>query len=363
MRFLLTPLLITLAAAQAEPPAPAARPKVAIEALQRLKNVDLEANPALKAAVAKIVESARGTPDFIQIARILDLRNEHEEILAIARREGPASDAAVEGIRLILAQEGAGLLRGKLATAGDEELPGLIDLLGNAGDPAAAGILQNFIEDPAHKLEQRNHAVRALARSETGAKTLLEIQLADDLKAGAAAALRVVPWPDIQAAAAAKFPAAAAVATLPPPAELATMRGDAARGATIAALPQTACLACHLIGDQGVDFGPALTEIGNKLSREALIESILDPAASISHGYKAWQLTLESGDSRAGFIISETEKELMLKEPSGIVVRLDVAEIKARTEIPGSMMPAGLQHTMTPAEFIDLIEYLASLKP
>lgn len=362
MRLLFIPLLVTFAAAEAEPPAPAARPKVALEALQRLKGMDLEANPALKAAVSKIVESARGTPEFIQIARILELADEHEEILAIARREGPSSDAAVEGIRLILAQGGGDLLRDELQKADAEELPGLLDLLGNTGDAAAVEILQTFVENSDHELEQRKQAVLALARSEPGANRLLGIDLATELQTGAAAALRVVPWADIQAAAAAKFPAAAP-AVLPPPAELAAMRGDAARGAKIAALPQTACLACHRIGDQGVDFGPALTDIGNKLSREALIESILDPAASISHGYKAWQLTTKAGESRAGFIVSETDKQLMLKEPSGIAVRLDPAKIATRTELPGSMMPAGLQHAMTPAEFIDLIEYLTSLKP
>lgn len=357
-------LILALASTRAEPEAPA-RPKVALEALQRLKGMDLEANPSLKAAVDKIVEGARGTPDFIQIARILELCGEHPEILAIALKEGAASDAAVEGIRLILAHDGAGLIQDRLAAAEVTELEELVGLLGNAGDAAAIALLAEMLADPERSAESRRLAVRALARTEAGARALLASDLGDELAAAAAESLRVSPWPEIQSLAAERFPPAAAVelTALPSAAELATMRGDAARGALVAALPQTACLACHRIGERGVDFGPALTEIGNKLSREALIESILDPAASVSHGYQAWQISLKSGGSRAGFIVSETDDELVLKEPSGVQARVEKQDILSRTQIPGSMMPAGLEHTMTPEQFVDLIEYMTTLKP
>lgn len=354
--------------ARGQEPAPAS-PKVALEALQRLKGMDLESNPALKAAVAKVVESTRGTPDFIQVARILELPDASGEVLAIALKLGADDARAVDGLRWILQKGELDLARGRLANGTAEEVPVLIDLLGNAGDAPAIGLLVPLLAEPGRTAELRQRAVRALARSEPGAKALLDAaaagKLPDDLSAAAATTLRVVAWPAIQADAAKQFPAVAGVDGSAPPTltGLLAMTGDVTRGAEVVALPQTACLLCHKVGERGVDFGPALTEIGNKLSREGLFEAILDPAASISHGYKGMQITLKAGGARTGFLVSETGTEIGLREPSGIVTRIPLVEIEKREELPGSMMPAGLDRAMSAAQLADLVAYLASLKP
>jgi putative heme-binding domain-containing protein len=354
--------------ARGEEPAPAP-PKVALEALQRLKGMDLESNPALKAAVAKVVASTRGTPDFIAVARILELPDASGEVLAIALKLGADDARAVDGLRWILGRGELDLARGRLAGGTAEEVPVMIDLLGNAGDPPAIGLLVRLLGEPGRAADLRQRAVRALARSEPGARALLDAaaagKLPDDLSATAATTLRVVAWPAIQADAAKQFPAAGGVdgSAMPTLAELLAMTGDVTRGAEVVALPQTACLLCHKVGERGVDFGPALTEIGNKLSREGLFEAILDPAASISHGYKGMQITLKAGGARTGFLVSETGKEIGLREPSGIVTRIPLVEIEKREELPGSMMPAGLDRAMSAAQLADLVAYLASLKP
>jgi hypothetical protein len=139
--------MIVLARGQEPAPAPAP-PKVALEALQRLKGVDLESNPALKAAVAKVVESTRGTPDFIQVARILELPDAGREVLAIALKLGADDARAVDGLRWILQKGELDLARGRLANGTAEEVPVLIDLLGNAGDPPAIGLLVPWLAEP-----------------------------------------------------------------------------------------------------------------------------------------------------------------------------------------------------------------------
>lgn len=40
---------------------------------------------------------------------------------------------------------------------------------------------------------------------------------------------------------------------------------------------QGTCNKCHLVRGEGKQIGPDLTEIGSKLSREAMFESILYP--------------------------------------------------------------------------------------
>ena len=61
-------------------------------------------------------------------------------------------------------------------------------------------------------------------------------------------------------------------------------------------------------------------------------------------------------------IASETETDLSIKAPGGVVTSYKKSEIEKRERQKLSVMPAGLQVTMTVQEFVDLIEYLASLR-
>jgi putative heme-binding domain-containing protein len=134
------------------------------------------------------------------------------------------------------------------------------------------------------------------------------------------------------------------------------------QGAVIFRRPTVNCIGCHQIGTEGSDFGPALTEIGTKLGKDALFDSILDPSAGIGFGYEAWQFELKNGDEAFGLIGSETEDQVVLKVPGGTPQRLKKSEIRQRTQQKLSIMPANLQAALSAQEFVDLIAYLASLK-
>ena len=81
-----------------------------------------------------------------------------------------------------------------------------------------------------------------------------------------------------------------------------------------------------------------------------------------SFGFEAWQLALRNGDEAYGLIVSETADELALKAIGGIVTRYKKNDIANRTQQKLSSMPAGLQQAMSLQDFVDLVEYLASLK-
>src|SRR5262249_43380553 len=61
--------------------------------------------------------------------------------------------------------------------------------------------------------------------------------------------------------------------------------GDAKRGQAIYLSAAAQCAACHKAHGQGGDLGPDLSQVGGKLDRTHLIESILDPSAEILQGY------------------------------------------------------------------------------
>src|SRR5205085_10216611 len=122
------------------------------------------------------------------------------------------------------------------------------------------------------------------------------------------------------------------------------------------------CIGCHRVNKEGVDFGPALSEIGTKLAKEAIYESILDPSSGISFGFEGWQIQLKNGDEVAGLITSESPDEIVVKTQTGISTKYKKADIAKRTKSAISMMPSGLQQAMSQQDLVDLVDYLSTLK-
>ncbi|MGC6486367.1 MAG: dehydrogenase, partial [Planctomycetota bacterium] len=82
-------------------------------------------------------------------------------------------------------------------------------------------------------------------------------------------------------------------------ADVMELTGDPERGATRAGT----CYTCHRVGEMGVAFGPDVTAFARSQSREAVIESILEPSKSISHGYEGHTVQTDAGDVQ-GVVLS-----------------------------------------------------------
>jgi putative heme-binding domain-containing protein len=214
----------------------------------------------------------------------------------------------------------------------------------------------------------RRQAVRSLARVQEGASQLIQLardnKLPNDVKFVATVELNQVRWTDLRSSAAQALPLPQGrdSQSLPPLRELLRMRGDASRGARVLARPEVVCMTCHKINDKGAEVGPALSEIGAKLGKDALYESILDPSAGIEVGYEAWQITLKSGDDLVGIVKSDTEDELIIKDAKAITSHIKKSDIASRRQLKTSLMPADLQKAMSTQDLVDLVEYLSSLK-
>ena len=140
---------------------------------------------------------------------------------------------------------------------------------------------------------------------------------------------------------------------------LITKRGSVKKGKQVY---MKACFTCHKSGDIGIDFGPALTEIGDKLAREEMFVSIIDPNAAISFGYEGFNIKTKSGSTLVGYIISDSDDELVMKVPGGVSVTTKKSEIFSKNKIDGSLMPEGIIASITEEELVDLVEYLMTLK-
>jgi len=340
------------------------RTAIALEALSRLKGIDLEAHPEVKTAVLNVLDQVRGTPQFVELVRDFKIKGQERSLLDIAVKN-PNDSVGVEAMRLVLANQAFDLLRASLAAAAATNVA---QALGNSGQKEIIPLLAPIVTDLSRHLALRKQAVRALVKLQDGAAALLKLaneqKLPDDLKVTAASELSGVRWPKLKAEAAQMLPPPLGLNAepLPPISKLAHMKGDSVRGAEVFRRDTLACIKCHQVNGQGIDFGPNLSEIGAKLGKDALYESVLNPSAGISFGYEAWLIELKNGDEAYGLIASETADELAIKAVGGIVTHYKKSDIAKRAQEKLSIMPAGLQQTMSLQDLVDLVEYLSSLK-
>ena len=137
--------------------------------------------------------------------------------------------------------------------------------------------------------------------------------------------------------------------------------GDPRAGAQIFYRHEAAqCVRCHAAGDWGGGVGPNLMHIASKLSREQLLESIVDPSARIAPGYGTEMVTLQDGQTVSGVVQGETETHLVLQSADGEEQRIEKADITERTSGPSSMPPMG--YILTRRQIRDVVAFLANLE-
>jgi putative heme-binding domain-containing protein len=142
--------------------------------------------------------------------------------------------------------------------------------------------------------------------------------------------------------------------------ELAKLKGNANNGRAVFV---RSCTACHKVGNgEGADYGPNLKEVATRSkTRIKIIESIIDPNAEVEAKYASTRIVTLDGKTIVGLLVSETKKDVVIfdgKEKKTIAAD----NIESRTVLKQSSMPEGQAAAMSPAEFLDLVEYLSTLK-
>lgn len=137
-------------------------------------------------------------------------------------------------------------------------------------------------------------------------------------------------------------------------AEVDRLTGDAARGRL---QYQTLCAPCHRLRGEGSELGPDLGMAGPK-DTAWLLHAILDPGQAVEARYRAWRVTLKSGDEVDGVVSAETANNLVLRVAGGAehpVLRTDVA---AMAPLETSLMPGGFEAALRPQDMADLLRWL-----
>jgi putative membrane-bound dehydrogenase-like protein len=121
------------------------------------------------------------------------------------------------------------------------------------------------------------------------------------------------------------------------------------------------CTRCHTVRNAGSDVGPNLTGVATRLTRDQILESLLEPSARIAAGYGTVGITLKNGKRVDGTLRDETSTDIVVVAGTPPAEqRIAKSEIADRTNPISAMPPVGM--IVKPRDVRDLVAYLSTLR-
>lgn len=244
-----------------------------------------------------------------------------------------------------------------------EKVSTAISALSILGNRQSVNILQKYVEDVNKPLLHRKAAVQAMASGWNAEIYTGEWLMADstiDQEIREAAAIQMLGairshWREY-AAAELHLDSSTDFASI---AALSTQNGNVQLGQKVFS---TYCATCHRVNGEGINFGPDLSEIGSKLSREAMLAAVIQPSSGVSFGYEGYVIETETGENYLGYITSSTDEAVVLMMQGGIEKSIPRKDIQAMKMQEQSLMTADLHLVIGEEKLVDLVEYLESLE-
>jgi putative heme-binding domain-containing protein len=136
--------------------------------------------------------------------------------------------------------------------------------------------------------------------------------------------------------------------------------GDAVRGRAIFE-GQGGCLTCHRVETRGRDIGPDLTDIGRARTAASIQRSLIDPTGSMIPINRPVRAVTRDGRAISGRRLNEDTYTVQVITDDGRLVSLVKSDLTQWSVSTTSPMPS-FKDTLSPAELIDLVAYVSSLK-
>ena len=337
------------------------RDALIVETILRIEGFDLSGSTKAQGAVKRYLKDNWGGERYLDLIKRFDLKEEAPGLLRLALKKSE-SPAGAEAATLLVSL-GKGALLAEMLEKEDEVAAGqAAKAIAHSGDTTLIAALPKVLANPERSLRVRSSALSALYGKDLGRQAQLmrmvkANELAEDLRQTASEILMLSRNPEIREEAKSIF--SVAEGDYPSIAELLKRKGDPSRGKEL--FSSKTCMICHEAGGTGINFGPGLSQIGDKLDAKALYEAILQPSEKISMGFEGWEVTLKNKTKLVG-IIEETEENLTLTMIGGAKQTIEKGEITSKLKMKQSLMYPGLHQLMTPEELADLVAYLSSLR-
>lgn len=321
--------------------------------------------PIAQKALRDVLLSVAGTDEYVELVTRYEVKTENPNLLQLAiskHDERIGKNAAT----LLLQLGGDKLVWNIINSKDTAQQNNLLSSLAGVGSKKSVDMLQMIALSDKYAIPVRKEAAGKIGKSWSGEERVLEIlkakkvpaELIPDVVASVNGAWRGA----VRSEAAGYLPNAGKTTVakkIPTMQEMNAVTANADGGKKIFT---SICATCHQVNNSGYDFGPKLTEIGSKLPKESLLETITNPSAGIGFGYEGWELKMKDGSTMSGIIASKTETDIELKLPGGFKKQIKTVDIKTLTQMKQSMMPDGLYENLTTQDMADLLEYLSELK-
>ncbi len=338
--------------------------KKVLYALKHIDAAHLKMTPPIRTALNQVLDEQKGKSDFVELVSSFKIENKAGDLLTLGLQV-PDSTVGKEAIQVLVDWNRTDLFQKVFNSKNDNEAQALVKALRpTMWKPKTMAIMEGIMVDRTKDIDLRKQAVKSFGGPWESEDRLLllakENKIPTDLHTTAAGVFQTA-WRStlrMEGAKYLKLPGSKAGSALPAISVLEEKTGDALKGKAIF---KTLCSTCHQINSEGVNFGPALSEIGSKLPKEALYTAILFPDQGISFGFEGYRIKLKDGSSAIGRIASETDDKIVVQYMSAQQT-LAKADIAMKTKLDNSLMPSNLQSSMSEQELVDLVEYLGSLK-
>lgn len=340
---------------------------IIVRALERMDNYDYSQDANVQQAIARHLGRHEGTAEYVALARRFRPANMQEKLTALIYSD-VGDSIKVDAVGLLGdAENGPQTIRQLLKSESQDQAAETARVLALLGNGRAISILGDVARDGERPYQVRRHAVAGLARNRNGEKVLIQLaeskELTADTRLLAGGLLARSGDKNIRELAGKLLPQPQQKNQQPlePIDKLAQRRGDAAAGMKLFRGTAT-CANCHIVDGFGKEVGPNLSEIGGKLSREAMLTSILDPSAGISHNYENYVVLTDAGQVIVGLKMSETPTEILIRTAEAVDHKIPLNEIEQIKKSEKSIMPDDLHLTFDQKGLIDIVEYMTKLK-
>lgn len=126
---------------------------------------------------------------------------------------------------------------------------------------------------------------------------------------------------------------------------------------------KAACGACHAFASEseGAGLAPDLTAVASKFTRDIILQSILEPSATLNGQYFHTTFTLKNGDVVTGSVVDTANGKIIVApvmlNPQ-VTVEIAAGDVKSEAPSPVSPMPAGLLDDFNRDEVVALMAFL-----
>ena len=333
--------------------------------LRHLDPKSIYASANATKALEEILNATKNTFEYISLVDRYEYSKAKPELLRMSSTAYEEYRISSDAAELLLSFNGRNIVEDAISGADTVAAKNILWSLGRVGSRESIGILQNTAFSTKLPVAIRETALRSMGGSFSGEDHVLKLlegkKIPEPMISPAVDGLKNAWRKTVYIKAKSYLPGAeqeqqqAAVPTMN---DLASVKGNPANGKSVF---KTNCAVCHQVGSEGFNFGPNLSQIGSKLAKESLLESLVKPNAGISFGYETYEVVMKDGSVYSGILSSRTETDIELRMPGGASQKIKVSDVKSSVKKEESMMPA-MHQVLSKQELADVVVYLESLK-